>query len=320
MKKIHLGKYNCGVVDTSNRETTTIEKEINCKRCLSAIKNYRIKIAKEKQQQAIIDKNNLKIKKEKLINGYIKKITEQSDSISDGWLELVIDADDKGNKEFTLKLPRIPFERWSRGARQHRWDEWDSVAHCGLKMQMDDTDHSDWWLMTGVPIEYSYGETPNKHSYYYPKDDPDYEERDPKEQEYVNLAKRINDAVWQYKWKSTKDRKRNSIFLSSNNEEIEGWVMHVKSIDDILDFVDEAQRWKTSCNSRKTIAVVPNCSVEYDAIVRNADAIITEIGSAAAHLVKVAREDNIPVIYCPNAFNEYFNGERITIHKKDIWS
>jgi len=243
----------------------------------------------------------------------------QADALPDGWVEIEIpECEDTKAPAFTVKLPRIPFERWARHTYRHRFDEWERVCHVGIKMQGDDPNHSDWWLGTGLPLEYAYGRKPATYNSWLEPDDEDYIPPRPNEDELVALSKRVLDHMWSVKFDMTEKRERNSIFLVSTKKEIEGLVYHVRSPADIEAFVDDAVRWKKSFSKQKVIAVVPNCSIEYDQVIRHAGAIITEIGSAAAHLVKVAREDKIPVIMCPNAFKEYFFYERIRIKDKNI--
>ncbi len=264
----------------------------------------------------------MKWRPSRLENRYFKAVKLQADKIADGWLDIEVpECEDTGASAFAVKVPRIPFERWMRHTYMHRYDEWPNVCHIGLKMMNDDRNHSDWWIGSRLPIEFAYGRKTMEYRDFLDEDDPDYKVPPDDEEELLNKSKRLLDHCWHIRFESTKDRVRNSIFLVSAKKEIKGGrIMHVRSPADIPRFVEQCQSWNKSFNSMKMIAVVPNCSIEYNAVIRHAGAIITEIGSAAAHLVKIAREDNIPVIMCPNAFNEFFDYERISIYNKTIAS
>ncbi len=247
------------------------------------------------------------------------KIREQANKIPDGWMIIKVPPCEETHAEgFTVKVARIPFERWMRHTYAHRFDEWPNVCHIGMKMMNDDRNHSDWWVSTGFPIEYSYGRKETSSRDFLSEDDPNYRTPPDNEEELINKSKRLLDHCWHIRFDSIRERTRNSIFLASCKKEIEGRIMHVRSPEDIPAFVEECKRWKRAANSQLMIAVVPDCSIKYDLVIRHAGAIITEIGSAAAHLVKVAREDNIPVIMCPNAFKEYFQYESVRIKEKTI--
>lgn len=267
---------------------------------------------------------NVEKTRAELIAEMVTEIKNRCNSMPDGWLTLTLAATDEGDPETTVKVARIPFERWMRNTSDHRGNDWANVAPPFLKMQMDDRDHSDWWLSSGVPLEYAYDRGYKSWREDLEPDDPMY--KAPAPQDLVKLAKRLNTAAWEYRFDSTKDRERNSIFLVSkrSKEVIEGRVMHIRTEEDIIRFVDKAQWHDPKADNGKfpkfyMVAVIPNCSVDYDAIIRHAGAIITEVGSAAAHVVKIAREDKIPVILCPKAYEEYFDGEFVSIEGKRIW-
>jgi phosphohistidine swiveling domain-containing protein len=264
------------------------------------------------------------------------EVRDQANALEDGWIELDIPADKEypQYQALKLKLPRIPFERWVFGAINHRFSDWKNICPLGMKMMNDDRNHSDWWLATGVPMEYSYGKMPDYKNdlYGYEPGDPDYIPPDLRAEEFLSMVRRINDAAWEYRYKVAQKRERGSVFLVSPNKgrEVQGRISFVNGIDDIEKFVEKAQSWKKAASDNGSvsvmntqamfIAVVPDCSVLYDAVIRNACAIITQVGSKAAHLVKVAREDDIPVILNPEAFNLFYEDEKIMIKSDSIRS
>jgi phosphohistidine swiveling domain-containing protein len=265
------------------------------------------------------------------------QVRDQADTLEDGWIELEIPADEEKPQylALNLKLPRIPFERWIFGATNHRFTEWKNICPLGMKMMNDDRNHSDWWLSTGIPMEYSYGKMPDYKNdlYGYEPGDPDYIPPDLRAEEFLSMVKRINEAVWDYRYNVAQKRERGSIFLVSPNKdkEVQGRISFVNSTEEIEKFVEKAQRWKkaacangediqSSNTNGMFIAVVPDCSVLYDAVIHNACAIITQVGSKAAHLVKVAREDDIPVILNPDAFKMFYEDEKILIKNNGIRS
>lgn len=235
-------------------------------------------------------------------------ISIQANEMPNGWLELDVEGSEEFKiKPFKLKLPKAPFMSWVYGARFTSNGDWVNICPVGMKMQMDDPNHSDWWLMTGIPIDlaYSYGKRMSKFS-----------------KKLIKKAELIEQAAWDFRVNHEEKREKNSIFLVSSNKEILGTVFFVKNKEDVFSFVDEVKRWnqKNVYNKQNFVAVIPNCSVEYDLVIKYASAIITEIGSAAAHVVKIAREDSVPVILCTTAFDSYVNGEEIKIKNKDISS
>jgi hypothetical protein len=65
------------------------------------------------------------------------------------------------------------------------------------------------------------------------------------------------------------DRQRDTIFLVSTKKEVKnGLVIHVKNPADIKSFCNQTDSWSKAYNSRPCIAVVPNASVEYDAVLK----------------------------------------------------
>lgn len=238
------------------------------------------------------------------------RIVGLANAMKDGWLELKLPYDKKYRaKKCVIRVARIPFERWMAGTSSHRESEWENQSPHGLKMQMDDRNHSDWWLSSGVPIEFCH------------IDDYDYEfKRYWKENPYYVLALRLNKAAWHYKFEHMNHG--GWMYLIKPRKKIEGRVSHIRTKKDILDFVEHVQYARkpdVTSSWKDVIAVVPRASPEFDLVVRSAAAIITCEGNKVAHLVKVAREENIPVILHPKAFDEFWNWEQIVIDGERIW-
>lgn len=61
----------------------------------------------------------------------------------------------------TYRIPRPPFVRWalSRTSLRHLMPAWENVSPSGLKLPLDNPDHTDWMLGAGLDLEetYSFG-------------------------------------------------------------------------------------------------------------------------------------------------------------------
>ena len=237
------------------------------------------------------------------IKDILKKIKAQADALPDGWLELELEAiPELGAKARKIKVPRIPYERWTHCTHSHRWDDWKCVSPMGLKMAMDDRNHSDWWLGAGLDLKYTH----------LLNDD----EVDVKNKGAV-LAVQVNRVAWDERMGY--GLYDGYMFLVKPRKPVEGLVKWVRNKAEIKEFVEEAVRWKKASNSQDMIAVVPNASIDFSLIMPHTAAVITQQGNKVAHLVLVARENrNVPVVLCPDAFNRFFTGEHLTIEKDRI--
>lgn len=243
---------------------------------------------------------------QKMLEDIRQRIFMQANGMEDGWITLKLPYDRKLGKARTIGVARIPFERWMAHTEWHREEEWENISPPGLKLQMDDRNHSDWWISSGLPIEISYMR----------ETEWDY---DPKNEQH-KLAVRLNKAAWDYKFEH--QGKNGWMWLiKPRKKEIVGRIYHIRTLKDMEKFIEDAEfsRRPNVYGSKGHIAVIPQASSTFDMIVRWADAIITQEGSKVAHLVTVAREQgNLPVIYHPKAFEEFFNHERITIRADEI--
>lgn len=68
-----------------------------------------------------------------------------------------------------------------------------------------------------------------------------------------------------------------------------------------------------AANSVQLIAVIPDSSVLFSELIHHAGAIITCQGNKVAHMVKISREAEIPVILCPTAFQDFKEWEALKI-------
>lgn len=260
---------------------------------------------------------------------WLKKIKAQCKVLSDGWIDLKLKptADGQSASEM-VQVARIPFERWMRNTHFHRENDWKNAVPFGAKMQMDNADHSDWWLSTGISLSLSYYDAWARESELKNIQTSggltdiygDPIKIGKRLEQKMILACQVNSASWSYRLKLG-SKTGEYVFLVNPraDQEITSRVWHVPNVDAINEFVDRAQSWKRASNSQEFVAIIPHAGIEYDAVIRNACAIITQVGSKAAHLVKVAREDSIPVILCEDALTRYFHYEKITIKKDYIY-
>jgi len=93
-----------------------------------------------------------------------KKVKEQADSCG-GWITL---HNEKLGKSYTI--PRNPFMRWAMGPTRSQKDcskfPWNPVSPSGMKMPMDSSMHSDFWLFTGIPFEDAYEDDNNDTAFF----------------------------------------------------------------------------------------------------------------------------------------------------------
>lgn len=228
-----------------------------------------------------------------------QQIKSQADALPDGWMELNLEAiPELKTPARTIKVPRIPFERWVHMAHKHRWEDWKNVSPSGLKMAMDDRNHSDWWIGAGLSLDHCH-----------------IREKEAKSKQEI-LAVQVNRAAWNERMDyGSYD---GYLFLVKPRKTVEGMVMWVRNSTEVKEFVEEAIRWKKASNNQDMIAVVPNASIDFSLIMPHASAVITQEGNKVAHLVKVAREDNVPVVLCKEAFKRYFDGEQLSISKERV--
>lgn len=243
---------------------------------------------------------------QKMLEDLRQRIFLQANGMENGWITLKLPYDRKLGKARTIGVARIPFERWMAHTQWHREEEWECQSPHGLKLQMDDRNHSDWWISSGLPIEICYiHET-----------DFEYDRKN----EQHRLAIRLNKAAWDYRWAHS--QKNGFVYLiKPRKKEIEGRVYHLRTLKDMEKFIEDCEfsRRPNVTGTKGHIAVIARATSAFDMIVRWADAIITQEGSKVAHLVTVAREQgNVPVILHPKAFEEFFNYERITIRGDEI--
>jgi phosphohistidine swiveling domain-containing protein len=196
-------------------------------------------------------------------------------------LELKLDG------KLVATVPRIPFVRWAmnRTKLKHLSPPWETVSPSGLKMQLDDRDHSDWFFASTIvdpeasSVEID-PETGGPLRYPYHHDSP--------------LEKAASDAMWQLQ--KTLGRFECTVI-------VDGPV--------VTGVVD------------KDILVIPNLHPDFlprIAAMRGylpkfvqAKGLITEAGGKLAHLALVAMEKSIPVMLMPGACEKLRVGDTVTM-------
>lgn len=242
-----------------------------------------------------------------------KKVVAQADAMRDGWIVLRLPYDrELGVKAGKVRIAKIPFERWAFGTDFHREKEWTNVAPSSLKMQLDDRNHSDWWLSTGMAIDYS---ECSDYDYKYEKKN-DWNPCTKKQLQELARSAQINRAAWA--WKMEHSTRKDWTYLIRPKRKLEGRVMFCRNKEEIAECCEKAQHWRGTSNRQDIIAIIPRASAEFDLVLRDVAAVITAQGNKVAHLVTVAREGNVPVILCPNAFEQFKHYERIIIDGDSI--
>lgn len=191
------------------------------------------------------------------------------------------------NEKLIFSAPKLPFLHWSLKDTNaiNSIDKYSPISHIGLKMNNDDPIHSDWFVAAGLDLDgddYSIDSIVSKLSY---------------QKKHEIQESFIDDLQYTIINSANKDIVSGKIIICTpeNYSEVEP--------GDIL--------------------IIPNDSVDFEkhffaATINNHNtAIISVIGSKAAHMTIVCREFNVPMLYIPNAIEFLFNGLNVSINFKN---
>lgn len=194
---------------------------------------------------------------------YKEKIAKQADE-KGGWLTL---KDTKNQTEY--KIPKNPFLRWclTNNPAYHNID-WNCVSPRGVKTGMDDPNHTDWYIFTGLEIGESYNN--NKANDFFSK----------MRVLYAKKYSNFNFVILTNYGKHKGFEKAEIVYVNSPSE---------------IDKVGENQ-----------IVLIPKANPDYEMVARKAakgnSIVITEIGGKLCHLVTVSREMRLTLLQYEKAF------------------
>lgn len=204
------------------------------------------------------------------LDGLKERIAKQADE-NGGWLELK-----NGNETYTL--PKNAFYRWCLGNSSARtMIDWTPVSPKGMKMGMDDPNHTDWWLFTGYTLDQSYCN--DLTDYFF-------------EQRYEIQRKLTNhEFVTLLRGTATDNSKPRTVRHTN-----------ITNVNDI---------------QKGDVVVIPTASPDYEQVAHKCaelDAIlITETGGKLCHLATVGREFGLTMLMIPDAMRLFPEGSTVII-------
>ena len=207
------------------------------------------------------------------IEDYKAKIESQANE-KGGWLTL---RDSKTRQSY--KVPRNPFLRWCL-INNPAYDliDWNCVCPRGVKTGMDDRNHTDWFIFTGLDYKKSY----------------QYE----KENRFFGLMRT--------KYVMELTNFQFAILAKGTKSDIfKGEVVHINSPTEI----DKIKH--------RSIVIIPESNPDYEKIahkaVEKSSMLITEIGGSGSHLSIVGREFGFTLIQVENAKQKIPEGAKCKV-------
>lgn len=184
----------------------------------------------------------------------------------------------------TVKIPRAPFLLWAF-ARLKMYNQflptWNAVSPSGMKMAMDDRNHTDWIIGGGFDPEDReiYGATPFNQAAY-------------------ELSSKFQDE-YEDKLFPQKMSEGHPVHVLVTGAAVAGTVVHGRA--------------KTPAPAG-SIVVLPNLHPRYVETVIDAAAVITEAGGETAHLAQIGRERSLPIVRIENARELYREGDEVFVN------
>ena len=233
----------------------------------------------------------------KVLDDYRSKIIAQANERG-GWLTLQLDDGD-GYVPATWSVPKNPFIRWAlRLFDFEKFNktrpEWVNVCPSGMKLSMDDPNHTDWMLGAGLDIGKTYdrfGEDENC------------------------LERRVMKAAFEYAFKINEEYSQSDFTVLAgkfdDDRTIYAKVVHAKPNRPV----------PNGC-----IAIAPHAGPEYQLAMQSANrknefgsrgVIICATGGKLAHLAVVGKEMDCTVLMIPDAINKFDEDKLVTIDMKE---
>lgn len=211
-----------------------------------------------------------------------KKVIKQAKRIG-GFFDIELE---KEGELKLYKIPKLPFYYWAINARffgelpkKLGLESWDVVSSVGAKMQNDCPYHSDWWFGMGLTKK-------------------DYEQDDGEIMSQLTFEK----------WELQRKLLSHEVTVLAGGKKVEAEVQHYD------DFKEDFSKVKED-----RILILPSLELKFEVAILKAvkngkGGVICESGGKAAHLSKVGREMNFPVIMIENALTVYEKCSRLKIN------
>lgn len=187
--------------------------------------------------------------------------------------------EDKENG-ITYEIPKNPFLKWCLSDHPiSETIEWDNVCQSGMKCIGDDPNHTDWFLLTGLDLEYA--EDSNHHS-----------------------NKFFSELRYDYSMNYTNANLKQLLRGKGRNFD-DAEIVHVESALEVD---------KIKPNS---IIVISTASPEFEGVAHRCaeskSVLITEVGGSLSHLSIVGREFGLQMYMLPDAKNKLIEGNTASI-------
>ena len=181
----------------------------------------------------------------------------------------------------TIQVPRAPFVRWAlaRTEQRDQAPEWENVSPSGLKLQMDNPDHTDWVLGAGVSLDEAYKDNVNRPAW----------DKAGEFQEQARQPKLDYPGI------------RAAMEMLSNT-------VHKAAI-----VVDAGERTGVV---GQDIAVFPDSDADRAKQLDGIDGVIVEKGAKLAHFAIVSKGKGITVMRHSHACETFKNGARVHLSPK----
>lgn len=165
------------------------------------------------------------------------------------------------------RIPRAPFEHWclSRHAPSHLLPKWETLSPSGLKMVGDDPYHSDWMLGADLDLDY----------------------------DAVNVEEGLGKAIWEHRLELMRTR------LNFKCDVLSG--------SGSTDYLKVLHPGENDTIPGDCVIILPNAHPRFLPLIAQitTGAVIVEQGGSVAHLVNIAREQNIKIVRVPKARKLY---------------
>lgn len=237
--------------------------------------------AQEAQDQIDLERDELY--KRRLV-AYQKQILEQAngDLFELSWEESKGDELDKawgrnGNiPAGKVQVPRAPFLRWAF-AKMKMYEDflqpWQNVCPSGMKMPLDNQDHTDWVVGAGL-------DPANRELLYYPS---------PLADAAMNKVRDLQNEF---------SEAGRGITVLVDGPWASGRVVHGKP---------------NLPSEEGSVVVLPNLHPKYLVSTAHACAVITEEGGATAHLAQIGRDRLLPMVRISGALEKYTEGVEVIV-------
>lgn len=173
-------------------------------------------------------------------------------------------------------IPRAPFMHWAF-ARMKMYEKqlppWTPVSPTGMKMMLDDPNHTDWVIAAGFDPQDRHVYRSGKGSF---------------TEAAMNLAHEL-----QNKFDEPSD-----VHVLVDGPYASGTIHHGR---------------KKKPSPAGAVVVLPNLHPDYLHAIEDAVGVITEEGGAVAHLAQVGRERNLPIVRIAGAIERFHEGGEVSI-------